>query len=235
MVTKSKFAKRSKRNWGRRYKKRQPYGAPLSGAPRLTRALRVHQNLTRDCRWFKRVVEVVTLPLSVGKFNYDFMPTDVQFCPDFARWGTCWEEFKVLQFSMKMLPAAVGAESLITNTVTGLNPVFLRGNTVTWLDQGESDPVPPTMSDIIVRPSAKLIPSRAYHKRWATRPRGNPNWGQFEPTGAIATSDDWTDTRIRLYGEGFSVPLPPAVQLRYWYVTLSYKVLFRGRQQFTPP
>lgn len=235
------YKKSYRRKSSRRRRGKRSYrgvGAPIGRRPPMTRALRVQQNLTRDCRWFKRIWEVVTVSDSAGKFNYVFQPSDVTGCLDFLKWGQCWEQFKVLSFAIRLLPVAVGSESLIKSSggpgpVT-LTPLYLRGNTITYLDQGESDPVPPTLGDMIVRPSARLVASRRPHKRWASRPQGNPEWGDFEPDGTIGSLDDWTDTRIRLYGEGFSVPDDPTAQLRYFYVTEYFKVLFRGRQQFTP-
>lgn len=226
---KKKFARK-------RGKRAARTGAPLSGAPRLTRALRVHQNLTRDCRWFKTVTQVRTVPLSNHQFRSSITPSDVIECNDFQSWGRCWEQFKVLQYKVRYLPVAVGAESLLAVPLpAGVPvPVFLRGNTVSWLDQGEADITPNTIGDIIVRPSAKLIASRRPHMRWASRPKGHPEWGTLDQDGAVVQPDSWDDTRIKLYGQGFSDPIPPATQLVWFYVMIYFKVLFRARQQTTP-
>lgn len=231
MPTKSKYAKRSKRS----YKKKQQYGAKITGAPRMTRALRVQQNLTRDCRWFKLVTQIRTVPLSNGEFRSLVVPTDVVDCNDFQKWGACWEEFQVLQFKVRYIPVAVGSESLLRVPIPAGPPVplFLRGNTVSWLDQGEANITPSTIGDIIVRPSARLVNSRRPFMRWSTRPKGNPNWGSFLPDGTVAVDDQWSDSRIKLYGQGFSNPVAPATQLIWYYVMVYFKVVFRGRQQST--
>jgi len=224
---------RSRRRRPRRA--RQPYGPPLRGPPRMTRALRVHQNLTRDCRWFKFTQNI---PTNVnGNFFNNWAPPDVTNCLDFTKWGQIWEEFKVLQFSVKLFPAAVGSESLQeannTQPVPGNQATFKRGNVITWVDQGSADPNFNTIEDIIIRPSAKLINPRRFHKRWCTRPRGNPDWGQLDSDGTIALPDQWNDSRIKLYGQGFTPSTSPGTQVWY-YVMITFKVIFRGRQQYNP-
>lgn len=218
-------------------RRRQPYGAPLTRAPRMTRSLRVHQNLTRDCRWFKTVTNVGTTAQSLGRFNVSYGPADLQNVADFQKWGRCWEEYKVLSFSVKFYPVSVGSESLLGVPPPPDQrpiPIYYRGNTVTWVDQGKIQVQPQAqLDDIIVRPSAKLIQSRKFHKRWISRPKGNPQWGQFNEDGTVnqALPDSWEDSRIKMYGQDYATPFPPSARLVFWYVVISYKVLFRGRQQ----
>lgn len=218
------------------FRRKQPYGAPLGRPPRMTRKLRVHQNLTQDCRWFKTVTNVGTTAASDGKFNVSYSPADLQNSADFQKWGSCWEEYKLLEFTVKFFPVSVGSESLLGVPPPPDQrpiPIYYRGNTVTWLDQGKPQPTAGGLDDIIVRPSAKLVPSRKFHKRWAKRPSGHPQWGQFNEDGTVNQNvpDSWQDTRIKMFGQDYAGPFPPSARLIYWYVMISFKVIFRGRQQ----
>lgn len=207
-------------------------GAPLRGV-RWNRSKRVQQNLTRDVRWFK---EVRTIQSNVnGNFRQVYSPPNIVNCDDWNKWAQIWEEYKVLQVTVKFLPAAVGSESL----QEGISPppvpsneaTFKRGNVVTWIDQGELDVPggPNVIQQLIVKPSARLIQPRRYHKRYINRPYGNPEWGRLDDTGAITLPDSWEDSRIQIFGENFS-PLTGAGNQQYYYVMISYKVVFRGRQ-----
>lgn len=232
----------------RTYKKKRPAtrrygtktGAPIGRRPRMTRTLRVQQNLTRDCRWFKLAgsIQVQTEPPAVpGTINQVFTPADITGVEDFLKWARCWEEYKLLSFSINLIPTAVGSESLfnLSGGIPGAPTVtaqFRRGNMISYVDQGEpTNPAPFSFPQLIVRPSAKLIQPRARHRRWVTRPKGNPDWGTFNVNGTINSPDEWQDTRIRLWGENFQVPSVLPNTITYYYYTVSYKVLFRGRQQ----
>lgn len=216
-----------------KYKKKQAYGPPLGTRPKMTRALRVHQNLTRDVRWFK---EARSIPGSTtGTFRTSVIPTDVNQCLDFLNWGKCWEEFKVLQIVCHYFPVAVGSESLQVGAagaaVPGPTATFRRGNVITYMDQGDTDPGSNDFLRLITKPSAKLVSARAKLKRWLTRPKGNPEWGSFESdTGAVAVPDSWIDSRITIQGQDFTPANDPGNQTWY-YMTIAYKVLFRGRQR----
>lgn len=201
-------------------------GAKVTGPPRMTRALRIHQNLTRDCRYFK-FIERISSNTSGNFFNV-FHPSEVINCNDFKNWGKCWEEYKVLSFKVKLQPISVGSESLqLENGI----PLFKRGLTITYLDQGLPDPSFNDIDNIIVRPSCRTVSPRYPHYRWASRPRGNPEWGHLAPDGGITEADSWTDTRIRLWGQDYT-PISMQGAQTWFFATISYKVLFRGRQQY---
>jgi len=227
----------------RRGRKRGPRtGARITGPPRMTRQLRVQQNLTRDCRWFKNVFSISSN--SSGNISVVWAPGEVTQCQDFQNWGRNWEEYKVLSYKVKLQPIAVGSESL--QQFTTADGTFKRGLTLTWLDQGEPDTSFNNVEDIIVRPSCRTVTPRKVHFRWATRPRGNPEWGALDNQGQIAPGaiipnitpvtryppkfDSWQDSRIRLWGEGYT-PITSAGTQLFFYATVYYKVLFRGRQQ----
>lgn len=221
---------RKKTNRKKRYRRKRQAktGAPITGPPKMTRALRVHQNLTRDCRYFK-FIERISSNTSGNFFNV-FTPLEVNLCNDFTNWGRCWEEFKVLSIKVKLQPVAIGSESLGSSA----NPAFKRGLTLTWLDQGEPDPTFTDVDNIIVRPSCRTVTPRYPHYRWASRPRGNPEWGKLNAQGGIEEADSWSDTRIRLWGQDYT-PITTAGQQTWFFATIYYKVLFRGRQQYTAP
>ena len=233
------YRKKTTRSRSRRRSRRRPpvLGAPLTRRPRMTRTLRIHNNLTRDCRWFKFTQNIPSN--TNGNFFNNWAPPDVTSCADFTRWAQNWEEFKVLQFSVKMFPAAVGSEALqealnASQPFPSNQATFKRGNTISWVDQGAADPNFATIEDLIVRPSARLFNPRRYHKRYVFRPRGNPDWGQLEDNGTVALPDQWNDSRIKVYGQGFT-PSTSAGNQTWYYVMVSFKVLFRGRQQYTAP
>jgi len=227
-----------KRGYSKRYRKRgTKTGAPLT-RNKWTRSKRVGQNLTRDVRWFKSVRTITSN--DNGNFRQIYQPGDITDCFDWAKWASIWEEYKVLQVVVKFLPSAVGSESLQEApnpaTVPGNQATFKRGNAVTWVDQGELD-VPgglQAIQRIIVRPSARLISTRRYHKRYINRPNGNPSWGRLDPDGTIAINDEWVDSRIQIFGENFT-PLSAAGGQNWYYVMIAFKVIFRGRQDLPDP
>lgn len=237
LVTKKQLLQMLGRKRGRgrpkKYAKyKQPYGAPLM-RPVFTRSMRVKQNLTRDVRWFK---EVRTIQSNLnGNFRQVYLPTDVNNCLDFIKWARIFEEFKVLKVRVVWHPAAVGSESLQEGTspppTPGPEATFKRGNSITWCDQGDPDlPVGvDTIAKLIVKPSAKLINPRYKHTRYVCRPFGNPEWGRLDDDGTISSPDSWTDTRISIFGEGFTPILVQGDQT-WFYVTISYLVMLRGRQ-----
>lgn len=230
--------KRTKKPTGYRRRRRQAKtGAPLTGPPRMTRKLRVYQNLTRDCRWFKETTFIVSDVN--GRFTYRYSPLNVNQCLDFINWGKCWEEFKVLKMIVSWMPAGLGSESLQEannpQPYAGNIATFKRGEVIVYFDQGDLDPPTNDFLRLITKPSARLLNPNRFAKRWATRPKGAPAWGQFDSTnGSISTSDSWNDTVISVQGQNFTSSLQPGNQLWY-YVTISYKVLFRGRQRAIPP
>ena len=223
---------RSRRHFRR---PRPSYGAPLV-RNRWTRRKRVQQNLTRDVRWFK---EVRTLQSNAsGNFRELFRPGDVDNCLDFNNWAKIWEEYKVLQVTVRMHPAAVGSESLQEkfpqpgDDTPGARATFKRGDVITWVDQGDLD-APTDFQRIIIKPSAKLLQPRRFHKRYINRPYGNPNWGQLDTDGTISLGDEWNDTRIQVFGTNFTSSAAAGNQIWY-YITVAYKVVFRGRQEIPP-
>lgn len=226
----------------RRFKKKQEYGAPIGKPPRMTRSLRIYNNLTRDCRWFKDVKFITSHPINVGRFNETYRPGQVNECLDFLNWSKCFEQFKVLQMTVHFIPAAIGSESLQQNFQpdpgdTGFPSniaTFKRGEVICYADQGEQDPTEPDFRRIIVKGSARLYSARQKFKRYLIRPNGYPVWGNMGVSGGVDEADSWTDSFLTIAGQNFTALSSPGNQLWY-YVQINYKVLFRGRQRAVPP
>lgn len=230
-----RYKSRSRRRTRSRRSYRRPYGPPLTRRPRMTWRRRVNNNLTRDLKWFKTSYSIPSN--QNGNFYVNYAPGDLDDCADFNNWAKLWEEYKVLQLTVDFHVAAVGSESLQEaddpQPYTGNIATFKRGNVVTWIDQGSPDPTIGSIPDIMVRPSCRMINARRFHKRKVFRPMGNPNWGQLDEDGSIALGDEWNDTRVKIYGEGFTPQTAAGTQIWY-YVVVKFKVIFRGRQQHHP-
>lgn len=226
---KSKSKAKAKRTYR---KKKQQYGPTLTfNAWNYNK--RKMQNLTRDVRYFKEVRTIIAN--TNGNFRQLYRPDNVENCTDWLKWAVIWEEYKVLNFTVQFFASAVGSESLqeanAPASVPGRVATFKRGNVVTWVDQGELDTPagPDIISKLIIKPSARLINARDYHKRYINRPYGNPEWGRLSDDGQISIADDWQDSRIQIYGQDFTPSDAAGTQI-YYYVMISYKVVFRGRQ-----
>lgn len=195
------------------------------------RSRRVAQNLTRDCRWFKFVDTIATITAQ-GWLRYrmapDFAPNIEQYI-QFSKYGSLFEEYKIIKMSCTFIPAHVGSESLTTDSGGTLQPTFVRGNVVTWVDpQGDSTPVT-AIQTVMGRPSARIHnPRRTVRLSLDRPPTGYPLWGKLSETGTVSTPDTWVGD-LNMFGTGFTPPGVVATPV-YYYVVSAYKVLFRSRQ-----
>lgn len=220
-----------KRNYRKRPYARRKRKAPQNGAsmkrPTFTRTLRVKQNLTRECRWFKYMFPVLSTP--AGLIAIDVDPSNVNLLKQFQKFGTIYEEFKTLMVVLKLYPSAVGSESLNTQGPGGnLVPIYRRGDIVSWVDPTTPNDTVTQIIDVMGRPSATLFQPRRFHKRWMTRPRGYPEWASLNTDGTIQAQDTWQGS-INVFGQGFTPSPAPGIQ-RYFYAEVSMKILFRSRQ-----
>lgn len=224
----------------RRRPARRPYRGGRQVGPSLRRTRwtfrkRAAQNLTREVRYFKQTGNIHAN--LIGRILESFDQSDLPTAKTFAAYATIWEEFKILSIDVKLFPSHVGSESLIDNNIPPGGPnnwsaVFMRGNIVSWIDPNSPSPAPPnTINDVFGKPSARLFNPRQYHKRFMTRPRGYPTWGRIDNNGIIVTPDPWQGA-INLFGQGFSPPTLPGNQV-FFYWLLTYKILFRSRQDST--
>lgn len=210
---------------------------PSMRRPKWTRRRRVAQNLTREVRWFKGVGFLRADDNGLIRFTMSQNSTDTLLtnASQFTKYASIWEEYKILKMMVKFYPARVGSESLIYDTAPGpptnLQPLFYRGDAVTWVDpQGDSQLVNAVV-EVMGKPSAKIINTRHFHKRWLDRPRsGYPTWGHLSQAGGVLTPDPWNGM-IRMFGDNFSPPGPPGqpyTTIHYW-TNVFWKVLFRSR------
>ena len=216
---------RFRRTNRRRFRRpaRRRWGAPLRGM-RWKRGNRVAQNMSRDVRWFKDVNSIASD--GTGECRFDKATRDVINAGDFTNYAINYEEFKILQVTVKFYPAKVGSESA---QLPPGQPLFLRGDTVSWIDQRTPDPNPVAIFDVINKSSARLFQPRHFHKRWINRPRNYPTWGLLNVDGTVNTPDSWP-AAIRLFGIGFSPGNLPGDQT-FFYAQTYFKVIFRNRRE----
>ncbi len=232
------YFRRRRFNFTRR-RRRGGFGnfGPSMRRPRWTRRKRVAQNLTREVRWFKSVGSLNT-ETPAGWIRFTMSPnaggfTNIEQAIQFTKFGSIWEEYKVLKMIARFTPAHVGTESIVDDgAVPGTNwaPRYYRGNLVTWVDpQGDSSGITNIIS-VMGKPSARLHQPRHFIKRWLDRPRsGFPTWGTLNPNGTVNNPDGWNGM-IRAFGESFTPPqvTNPNLQV-FYYVEILYKVMFRSR------
>lgn len=229
------FARRKRKGIKRRPRVRRVREGPQMGAPLVrvhwNRQKRVAQNLTRDCRWFKHVDTIATITPQ-GWLRYRMSPDhapDINQYVQFTKYGSLFEEYKIIKMSITFIPAHVGSESLTTDSSGTLQPTFVRGNVVTWVDpQGDSTPVSAIQS-VMGRPSARIHnPRRAVRLHLDRPPSGYPLWGKLDTAGLVSTKDTWQGD-LNIFGTGFTTPSAVATPV-FYYVVSAYKVLFRSRQ-----
>lgn len=222
--------RRPRRNYRRRYTNRRTrrVGASLS-TTRWSRRKRVTQGLTRNVVWFKRVQAITSD--TAGNLGFSVTSDNVGSIDDFITYGTLYSQYKVLKVISKFFPSNVGGESQqLLTPGAGLGfPLLQRGDALTYT--GKHSLTSTSIPDLIVRPSARLIQPRRYHKRWTDRPKGYPIWGELDTTGIITQNDAWDDeSGIHLIGENFTPTQAPGQQ-NYFYVLSMWKVLFRSRKE----
>lgn len=217
----------ARKRWTRKPKtRRRKYGAPLT-TTRWPRGKRIAQNLTRDVKWFKESQPILSDPQ--GEIRFALQTTTPQNAGDFNNYGIFYEEYKILSVMVKFYPAKVGSES-VQNQAGGVGqPLYLRGDTCSWIDQRDDDAAPSTIFDIINKSSARIFQPRRFHKRWMNRPKGYPKWGTLAVDGQIAQVDPWVAS-IRMFGVGFTPSTAPGSQ-QFFYCQCYYKVLYRNRRE----
>lgn len=227
--------RRRRFNRFRRRGGRRRFGGQVGPSLRRTRwtfKKRVAQNITREVRWFKYVGVVTSNAL--GRLEENYSTGDVGQAKQFDSYTRIWEEYKVLQVSVKWFPANVGGESQqqppggAPGPPPGA-PLLQRGDCVTWCDPNTPSLYPTGgITDIMGKSSARLINPRRQHKRWINRPKGYPKWGLISPGGVVTTPDAWPGS-ISMYGDNFTPIQAPGTQ-QYFYAQVMFKVLFRSRQ-----
>lgn len=139
-----------------------------------------------------------------------------------------YTEYKVLAIKVKMFAANIGTEVGQINTAGPADPGFNRGNTVMYIDQdvkvGEARPT--DILAVMNRGSCKMIPTRCdQYTKMLYRPKGHPDWGTCDRNvpAAERTPDSWFG-QIAILGNNARMTVRPL-----WFYTVSYKIIFRGR------
>lgn len=200
---------------------------PRRNRRRNQKRKRAAQGVTRQYMWFKSVLTVTSNP--AGQVSYALTANNVTTAGDWTNQAQNWEEFKVLKVVTKLIPAAVGSESVVVGAAGGgLRPTNIRGDAVSWIDFNSNAPAVTAVADVINAPSARMLQPRRTHVRWMNRPRNYPDWGVLSNAGGLATPDNWLGT-LNLYGDGFT-PTGVAGPQRFFYAQQMFKVVFRGRR-----
>lgn len=238
-VSKRKFMRSTKRRPRLRFKR----AAGLATYPKLmskARQIARYHGVSSRTYWFKTNGQFV-----LNAASYQFDPIDTQRISTVQPkgWNQClalYDQYKVLGMVLKMFPANVGteptgADQFQTAPGPGGLPVLInRGNHVMYIDQRRDSPGvanPTSIGQIINRGSARMINPR---RPWTTslwRPKGKPLWGSCKDI--LASPDAWNGQICHFCEGGSVIPNTPAgapQTFTVFYYTLTWKVVFRGRQ-----
>lgn len=159
-------------------------------------------------------------------------PVSLPLIPgDYSTVAELYQEYKVLAVKVRLFAANIGVES---DPEIGTNNPFNRGNTVMYIDQdiNPNEQAPGLITNVINQGSCRMIPSRCdKYTKVMYRAKGNPDWGCCDTNVPVASRqpDSWF-AGIFLLGNNASSNIP---NKQLWYYTVTYKVLFRGRNYQT--
>lgn len=224
----------SKRKWAKKTKKKAKF------MPRGVASKRY--NATDSKVFYFKNNGIAESSLQTGGYYTSFRSQELysngNLHPQFNKFRACYDNYKVLAMRVKFFPCAVGLEPRLTTT--GMPSILNRGNLIVWNDQ-QYDPgvqQPTEISDVINDASARMLNARMSFTRTILRPKGYPGWGKNNSTPPVPMpvpavypeADPWNGCINILIDGSTPSPAPPnpAVQLYYW--TITYKVIFRGRQ-----
>jgi len=218
--------KRRSRSRRRNFRRRRVTAA----VPRMMGRYRAKKRFQQvDARpfWFKYNAEIFAGGTSHAVFQADPMLYNIV---SFQRLTAIYDEYKVLGFKMKLFPANVGTES---HDPVGSDRSFRRGNHVVWNDQDTPGafPVVTQIREVINTASARMVNPRRPYTRAIWRPYGHNKWTSTEDggSGIVIDQDPWSGS-IQLFYQDASVTVSPN-SIALWFVTVQFKVLFRGRRQ----
>ena len=218
MVTKRKFAKRTKRK-----------PRLVGTVPKMMGTLEKRKRMLGvDTRvfWFKfnNYIKTANTP----DMQHEWKITDLidpvinPIAGSFWKLCTLYDQYKVLGLKVRMIPA-----NIVTSEMT-------RGNTAVWIDQRDDPPVliPVTIQQVIGNNNCRLINSNKNYSVSIWRPKGKPIWGATKHITTTAVfKDPWTGV-INVIVEGATPnpqPQPPGWPHTLWYCTSQFKVVFRAR------
>lgn len=183
-------------------------------------------------RWFKNIDSVPSD--GNGRIFNTWRPHDVtQSVQDlgetFRKYASFWSMYRCLKIVVKLIPVGIGSESLQGQAG---QPLFKRGDVVTWVNQDDSAQAPPAgINEIIGKGSARLRGARRTIKIWASRPKNYPIWGDVDGTFDVPVFtfvDPWNSSLV-LYGDNFTPQTAPGTQIYYWAFAY-YKFEFKGQK-----
>lgn len=178
--------------------------------------------------WFKYNGEI----LAQGSLHHVFRADPILYnIVSFQRLAKVYDEYQVQGFKLRLFPANVGTES---HDPPGSDRAFFRGNHIIWSDQDQlagPGPVITQIREVINIASAKMINPRRPYSRSVWRPYGHPEWASTEDNGSgiVIETDQWQSSINHFYQDASALTGPN--ELALFFITIQFKVLFRGRKQ----
>lgn len=219
-----------KRRYNYKNKYTSGYGTKPYFMSKQLKKQRWNQTSVR-CMYFKTAYEVKLEALGTG--FYPFTTQDLKLNAQFAQMLPLYDQYKCVAIMVKWYPSNVGIESHDSFLNTDLT--LLRGNHCVWSDQriegsgGQQEQGPTAINQIINTASAKLINARQPYSRTLYRPTGKSPWGSTQEIGT--TPDPWRGAIYHYYQDATSYEQADLPVVNLFFVTVTWKCLFRGRQQ----
>ena len=186
-------------------------------------------------RWFKAVEAVPSN--TNGQIFGVWRPHDVTSSTSvlgntFRKYASFWSMYRCTKIIVKLFPVGIGSESLQGQAG---QPLFKRGDVVTWVNQDDSAqpaPAPGAINEVIGRGSSRLRQARSRFKIWANRPsKQYPIWGDVDGTFDVPVFtfiDPWNCSLV-VYGDNFTPSTAQGAQVFYW-AFIYYKFEFKGQK-----
>lgn len=215
-------------------RKRRPRrnAAGLATRPRMMgkgNASKRYHGVDTRVFWFKQNGVIESLPAQQTPQFRQFQTGLLATSPpvSFNHCRGLFDQYKILGMKLRLFPANVGKESMDLTSQLSVNN-FVRGNHCLWIDQ-RWDPnsiSPTTIAEVISTASARLINPRRPYSVSLWRPKGKPNWGSCKD---IVQSPDLWNGVINYLLTDCTVTVPNGPPQVFYYYTLQWKVIFRGR------
>ena len=148
-----------------------------------------------------------------------------------------YTEYKVLSIRVRVFSSNIGTEGgqLPGGVQPALIAGFNRGNTVMYVDQDivEGELPPTNIINAMTLGSCRMIPSRCdQYTKVLYRPKGQPLWGSCDNNipEANRPPDPW---RAGIFLLGNNARPNPGIS-PLWFYTVTYKIIFRGRNKSPP-
>jgi len=209
-------------------RKTKKYTAAVPRMMGTTRAAKRKQQVDVRPFWFKFNDEF----LAEGSGHRIIQANPILYnIVSFQRLAKVYDQYKVLGWKYRLFPANVGIES---HDPPGADRAFRRGNHVIWNDQDTPPSGSPPITqirEVINIASAKMINPRRPYSRSIWRPYGIPDWFSTEDNGSgvVIEKDSWSGGINHFYQDSSALVNPN--ELPIFFLTVQFKVIFRGRKQ----